>query len=199
MTGTAADHADPGAPEPPRPVRLLFTCTANRVRSPLAAEIARGHTRRLGLPTEVRSAGRLEAGLPAVEHMVRAGLDLGVDLAAHRSCTVDAELLEWADLTVAMTGEQVLDLVGRSSGARDRTLTLREWAAAARAGSRPTEWSPEAVRAWAAPLADRPLDALLSGSWDVDDPMGRPRRHFRRAAREIHALLADCFAPFETG
>lgn len=201
MTGGRVDEPLP-APTPPEerpPVCLLFTCTANRVRSPLAAELARRHTRRLGLPTEVRSAGRLESGLPAVDHMVRAALELGVDLAAHRSRTVDPELLEWADLTVAMTGEQVLDLVARSGPARGRVLTLREWAAAGRSGDRPSEWSPRAVREWVAPLTGRTLDALLSGSLDVEDPMGRPRRHFRRTAAEIEALVAECFTPFDRG
>lgn len=182
-------------PETARPVHLLVTCTANRVRSPIAAEIARAHVRRLGLPVEVRSAGRLAAGLPAVDDARWAAGRLGHDLGGHLSRTVDEELLGWADVVVSMTGEHVLDLVGLSADVRARALTLREWAAAAASGDHPS-WTPDAVRSWAARVTARPLDVLLSGRVDVADPIGRPRRHYKRAAAEIDELLATCFAPY---
>lgn len=180
-----------------RPVHLLVTCTANRVRSPLAAEIVRSHARRLALPVEVRSAGRMAAGLPAVDDAVWAAKRLGHDLRGHVSSTVDLELLAWADLVVSMTGEQVLDLVGLWTGCRSRAITLREWASASASGRVPARWTPDAVRVWAASVTDRPLDVLLSGELDVEDPIGRPRRHYKRTAAEIDGLLTACFASSE--
>jgi protein-tyrosine phosphatase len=197
MTGTGA-HGGPsegGGAAPTRPVRLLFTCTANRVRSPLAAAISRRHLALLGVPAEVYSAGLLEEGLPAVEDMVEVARRFDVDLSPHRSARVNPERLEWADLVVTMTGQHVLDLIGVSPAIRDRTMTLREWAATTGRGRPITLWTPQEVRTWAAEATGRPIDALLSGDLDVADPIGRPRRFYRRAAEQIDQLLAVCFAP----
>ena len=43
-------------------------------------------------------------------------------------------------------------------------------------------------------LTARLLDGL-SGTVDIDDPIGRPARFYRRAAEEIETLLDICFAP----
>lgn len=186
----APSGAVPGA----RPVQLLVTCTANRVRSPFAEAAIRRHADQLGLPIEVRSAGLLAGDLPAIAEMVAAANRFGLDLTHHRSTTVDPERLAWADLVVTMTGQHVLDLAGISPECRPRTITLKEWASACAQGRPITDWNPDLVRAWAAVVADRPLDRLLSGELDVADPIGRPKRFYRRAAQEIDELVRTCFA-----
>lgn len=129
--------------------------------------------------------------------MVAAADRMGLDLRAHRSTTVDPGRLSWADLVVTMTGQHVLDLTGISPECRARTVTLKEWAATSEQGRPIHHWDPEAVRAWAAAVTDRPLDRLLSGDLDVADPIGRPRRFYRRAAEEIDRLIAQCFSSAE--
>lgn len=179
-----------------REVRILFTCTANRVRSPFAEAAARARLAALDLPAEVRSAGLLEAGRPPIEEMVDAARRVGVDIAEHRSETVIAEDLRQADLVVTMTGEHVVALVGIEPAARPRILTLREWAGAAERGAGLTEWSPGAVRNWADRIvAARGIDEVLSGRHDIADPMGGPRRGYRRAVEIIDEALAVCLAP----
>lgn len=175
--------------------RFLFVCTANRVRSPLAAAVARRHLQRLGIDAQVRSAGFLQSGLAADTEMVAVADKLGLDLRDHLSTSLDVELLEGSDVIVAMTGEHVLDLVGISPDCRPRTLTLREWAAASEAGHPVRGWERAELRRWAAEVTERSLGLLLSGELDVADPVGRPRRHYRRTATEIEALLATAFAP----
>lgn len=176
-----------------RPVRLLFTCTANRVRSPFAEYAARARLAQLGLPAEIRSAGLLDDDLPPIDEMVDAARRRGYDLTPHRSVSVICDDLEQADLVVPMTGRHVIELVERCPHARAKVLTLREWAAATEQGRGLVEWRPDAVRDWAAgEVASRQVDRLLAGDFDISDPIGGPRRHYRRAAELIDDALAVC-------
>jgi protein-tyrosine phosphatase len=176
-----------------RPVRVLFTCTANRVRSPFAEYAARARLAQLGLRAEVRSAGLLDDGLPPIDEMVDAARRHGYDITAHRSVAVICEDLEQADLVVPMTGRHVVELVDRCPDSRPKILTLMEWAAASEQGRGVVEWRPAAVREWAAAeVANRQVDRLLAGDFDIADPIGGPRRHYRRAAELIDDALALC-------
>lgn len=184
-----ADAADAAS------VRLLFTCTANRVRSPFAAALARRTVESADLPVLIRSAGQLDSGRRAMDDMVDAARRVGVDLTSHRSTQLTAELVEDCDLIVTMAGQHVVDMAGLTPAAASRTVTLKEWAAATESGRPLTEWTRDAVARWAARTTQRRLDVLLSGELDVEDPIGRSRRHYRKAATEIEELLALCFAP----
>lgn len=189
---------------PPGPVRLLFVCTANRIRSPFAAALATRLASEHSLPVEIGSAGLTSDGEPAAESMIHAATPFGVDLSTHRSQLVTVEMLSWADLVVTMTGRHVLAIVTMDTGARTRTLTLGEWAAAVHiddpapewaatsSSSATPAWTPDVIARWAQLVTDRPVDALLSRSTDVADPVGRSDRQFRRTAQEIDRLLREC-------
>ena len=86
-----------------RPLRLLFVCTANMCRSPMAEGIARKLSVDHGVPVEVRSAGILaEPGFRALDEVVTVCGEVGIDLAEHRSQRLDASLVEWADHVLVM-------------------------------------------------------------------------------------------------
>ena len=84
--------------------RLLFVCTGNTCRSPLAAAIARSELAALGWTcVEVRSAGTSALdGLPASEGSLGAAERHGLDLSHHRTTLLTAEVVAWADLILAM-------------------------------------------------------------------------------------------------
>ena len=87
----------------PRPHRLMFVCTANICRSPMAAGLARAEAERRGLPVEIRSGGIL--GLidkPAAKNAVRACREHGVDISQHRSRGVTEDDVAWADAVLVM-------------------------------------------------------------------------------------------------
>lgn len=95
----------------PESFRLLFVCSGNTCRSPLAAALAERELRRLGWRLEVRSAGvAAMAGSSASEGSLRAGERHGLDLSGHRSRPVDAALLDWADLVLVMSPGHLLRL-----------------------------------------------------------------------------------------
>ena len=84
--------------------RILFVCTGNTCRSPLAEALARVEARRRGLPLEFGSAGTFAGSTtPAAFHSIRAAGRRGADLSAHRSRALTAEMLSNVDLAVAMS------------------------------------------------------------------------------------------------
>lgn len=174
-------------------VRIVFVCTANRVRSPYAQAAAQRVITERGLPVDVESAGFLDEDLPAFDEMTEIARERGLDLSAHRSQQVTARLLASADLVVAMTGQHVLDLVALYPNGAARVLTLRELAAACR--ENPPRWESTAVREWVAVATARYVTALLGGDFDVDDPAGRPWRAYFRVADQIDGLVATVFRP----
>ena len=81
--------------------RMLVVCLGNHCRSPLGAAALARH----GPPgTEVRSAGLAakHQGRPAHSAMIQAAAALGYDLAGHLGAQVTDQMLDWADLVLAM-------------------------------------------------------------------------------------------------
>lgn len=82
---------------------ILFLCTGNTCRSPLAEVIARDSADRLGLELEFRSAGiaALE-GVPASEGSEIVARAHGLDLGGHSARQFTAERASGLDLILAM-------------------------------------------------------------------------------------------------
>ena len=109
----------------PKPCRILFVCTGNTCRSPMAAALLR---HRLGDPpdVEVLSAGiSAPAGSPASANAVAVMAENGISLENHRATQVDAELLGRADLVVALASshQSVIARVTPEHAGKVRLLT----------------------------------------------------------------------------
>jgi protein-tyrosine-phosphatase len=88
--------------------KLLFVCTGNTCRSPMAALIAQDMASRLGGGLKFRSAGLMAGeGTPASGGAVRAAANRGLDLTDHESAPLSDDDLEWADLVLGMTHSHV--------------------------------------------------------------------------------------------
>ncbi|MFW6193580.1 MAG: low molecular weight protein arginine phosphatase [Gemmatimonadota bacterium] len=107
--------------------RILFVCSGNTCRSPMAEAAAVAASDRLGIRSdvEVRSAGASAApGFPASEGAVEVGRRHGLDLRGHRSRPLDPEDLAWASLVVCMSRAHLGAV--RATGATDRAVLLTE-------------------------------------------------------------------------
>jgi protein-tyrosine-phosphatase len=90
---------------------VLFLCSGNTCRSPLAQALAR---RRWPPHLVVRSAGLGAApGQPASPGAVEVAAELGADLVEHRSQALTPRLLAEADWVIGMTRAQVATLKAR--------------------------------------------------------------------------------------
>ena len=106
-----------GGPEAPTTFNLLFVCTGNTCRSPMAAAIAEDMIRRRGWQhVTVRSAGASAgAGSPASAMAVQVAAERGVDLSGHRSRPLTSDVVDWADAIIVMSdwhADRVAELGG---------------------------------------------------------------------------------------
>jgi tRNA threonylcarbamoyl adenosine modification protein (Sua5/YciO/YrdC/YwlC family) len=116
--------------------RILFVCTGNTCRSPIAAGLARkflaerngcevSDLRKCGL--EVLSAGLFAAeGGRASPEAVRAARELDADISRHRSRKVTTELINSADVILCMTSRHVAEICRMSPSAAGKTQRLDE-------------------------------------------------------------------------
>ena len=83
---------------------LLFVCTGNTCRSPMAEAIARAEFGRRGWQhVDVRSAGTSAVpGTAASGEAVTVARERGIDLSLHAAQPLSTVLLDWADLVLAM-------------------------------------------------------------------------------------------------
>ena len=112
----------------PTTYNLLFVCTGNTCRSPLAAVIARRLIDERGWThVEVASAGIAASdGGRAADNALAVAAEAGLDLSPHRTRTMSPELLAWADLVLAM-GPSHLHAVERLGGG-DKAALITEFA-----------------------------------------------------------------------
>lgn len=97
---------------------LLFVCTGNTCRSPMAEAIARAEIERRGWQhVDVRSAGTgAVPGTRATGEAVDVARERGVDLTLHESQPLTPQLIDWADLVLAM-GPTHLHAIAELGGA----------------------------------------------------------------------------------
>jgi RpiB/LacA/LacB family sugar-phosphate isomerase len=106
---------------------ILFICTGNVCRSPMAEALFRRAVSGRG-EFRVLSAG-LGAldGQPPTSHSVQAMEELGVDISVQRSRMLTAELVQSADLILGMTHSHVDTVALLYPPAAEKTFLLREF------------------------------------------------------------------------
>lgn len=140
-----------------------------------------------GRSLTTRSGGFLRAGEPIDPEAARAVERRGVAVPDHRSAVVDRALVDDAFLVLTMTAEHVLRVVEAAPDALARTYTLREFVELGEsAGGLDPRLAVDDLMVALDERRDRSALVAVDTRFDIRDPHGRSRRHYRRAATEIH-------------
>ncbi|HEX7123579.1 MAG TPA: low molecular weight protein arginine phosphatase [Gemmatimonadaceae bacterium] len=144
-------------------MRLLFVCTGNTCRSPLAEALARREAIERGLvDVEVASAGTSAwDGAPASDGALLVALERNLDLSTHRAQQLTRELVERSDVILVM-GPHHLERAEALGGA-GKSFLLSAYAAGTETGQ------------------------------PISDPFGGDLEHYRETMLELQSEIRRVF------
>ena len=105
--------------------KIIFICTGNTCRSPMAEGLFRAHGGEEKTGLTAASTGLFtQDGMPASQNAVAAAAELGADITAHRSRMLTPELARDAHYLVCMTGAHYDRLCELFPDCADKVFTL---------------------------------------------------------------------------
>ncbi|WP_046212832.1 low molecular weight protein arginine phosphatase [Paenibacillus wulumuqiensis] len=107
--------------------RILFVCTGNTCRSPMAEAFMRKLAQERGIPVEVRSAGVAAVDGMSVSHHAEAVLKDHQIYDRLTSSSLTRDTIEWADLVLTLTGSHKQHVLSRFPAAAGKVYTLKEY------------------------------------------------------------------------
>lgn len=113
--------------------KILFVCTGNTCRSPMAQALFRDilaqKTKLRNIQFEISSAGiYTQEGMPPSVEAVEAMLGEGIDLSSHKSRKISGDLLKQPDLIFTMTAAHCSHLRNNYPDLNDNIFLLGEYA-----------------------------------------------------------------------
>jgi protein-tyrosine-phosphatase len=145
---------------------ILFVCTGNLCRSPMAEGILRDRIEKEGLEgIRVASAGTwgLE-GEPAAKHAIKVCLERGIDLSGHVARRLTGDMIEESDLVLTMEMEHLQGVLDLVPGALAKTRMLSRYGG-----------------------EDRRIDP------PIRDPYGRPKQAYVTCFEELERYIDALF------
>lgn len=143
---------------------ILFICTANQCRSPMAAGLFEQHIARLGQTEQwqVASAGTWATPDRPATLLARTVMaEKAIDLSGHLSQLLDGELLRGADVSLVMTRQHLEAICAEFPEVAGKTFLLSQ---------------------------------LIGRMFDIDDPVQGTIDDYRRCANEIQRILVEGYA-----
>ncbi|NOJ70627.1 low molecular weight protein arginine phosphatase [Paenibacillus alvei] len=184
-------------------IRILFVCTGNTCRSPIAEAMLKHMAEERGLEMHVQSAGVAAwDGTPMSQHA--AAVLEEQDIGNHhefRSAVLDEKRVQWADLILTLTTSHKRYVLQQFPSAHNKTFALKEYVS-------DPEQDQEQYQQLQSLAADIQLKLAMGQApteeelvqlaelqsrvptMDVADPYGGSLEQYRITAAEIQAALA---------
>ena len=146
------------------PARILFVCTGNICRSPMAAELFRAHAAKMGDAEKYRVESAGTWGMNGQAASANAQIVMqqrGLSLSNHVARTVDREMVEQADLILVMTRSH-RDALGAEFPANRKKFHL--------------------------------MSELLGVEYDISDPYGKPMDAYEICATDLSEMIDRGYA-----
>ena len=180
--------------------RILFVCTGNTCRSPMAEALLRKMAKERGMLLEVRSAGVAAMEGQSISRHAEALLK---DYDIHeplRSSALNAEMVSWADLILTLTQGHKQHVLHNYAHAADKIYTLKEYTLNDESVRRELQELDELYAQWQLQRSlGQELEPQLQQriielqqrmpSYDISDPYGGSRDDYEVAAAEIREAL----------
>jgi len=151
-------------------MNILFVCTGNTCRSPMAAEMMKNLDDDPLGSIKVKSAGTFAAeDMPATPEATHVMEQRGMDIRKHRSKQFDVDLAEWADVILTMEAKHIEQIEAMVPTAEGKAHTLL---------------------AFGEHVDGFPGD----GRYDISDPFGEPYEVYQACADMLEAGIAKAVA-----
>jgi protein-tyrosine-phosphatase len=187
---------------------ILFVCTGNTCRSPMAEGLFSRMVKQRNKNWQARSAGVSASGGSPVSRHAATILNSKGASDKQRSDFLANEWIEWADLVLTMTSSHKYAVIHRFPGAADKVYTLKEFVEddprilqiIVERGELESEL--QIKQALAERIHDHDLQRLAElerqlPDLDIQDPFGGSMQEYEACAREIEEALVKLIAKLD--